>query len=107
MGQVFPQPRFDDGVRLDDRVCGRFALLGSDSFMKALPQSLRSMAGQAGVQIVEQPSSEIDTWLREHDAAAVLLRPDAYVYALGRTAEDTTRAMAKLRDTLKPHARST
>jgi hypothetical protein len=91
----------DDGARLDERVGGRFALLAGDAFRAALPHAVRHAAARGGVHIVEHPSRGISAWLAKQDVPSVLLRPDAYIYAVPRSAADVGAALEHLDRTLK------
>lgn len=74
-GDYFPQPRTKAGSRLDD-------VLGSGSWLLSR-QSLTSEA-------LAPFASQIERWLDEHGADAVLVRPDRYVFGTGD--EDTLLA---------------
>lgn len=97
VGQAFPQPRFDDG-RLLDEVTGRhFALLTGAAFRQTIPPSLRASLAAVNVAIPEAPSSAIAAWLDANNAAAVLIRPDGYVFAMPDSVEELGAAVAALR----------
>jgi 3-(3-hydroxy-phenyl)propionate hydroxylase len=102
-GQVFPQPRLDDGRRLDE-VAGsaRFCLLGDASFLREGVPQLKERIAAAGVVVVTQSGREICQWLSRHKAHGVLLRPDRYVFTLLRTNEDLQRALGALEQHLIP-----
>lgn len=102
-GQVFPQPRLDDGRRLDEVAwSGRFCLLGHASFLgEGVPQ-LEERIAAAGVVVVMQSGREICQWLSLHQAQGVLLRPDRYVFTLLRTNADLLRALSVLEQHLIP-----
>jgi 3-(3-hydroxy-phenyl)propionate hydroxylase len=84
VAQVFPQPRLDDGRLLDEAVGGRFALLRRDRTSTAFSPDAKALVHVAGVTVVDAPSAAVDAWLDTHDAVAVLLRPDGYVYGVAR-----------------------
>ena len=75
VGWLIPQPRVD-GVRLDDLVGGRWAIL----HIGELPAGASAWTerGAAAVRITE-PS--LVRWMRDKKASAVVLRPDGFVYA--------------------------
>lgn len=102
VGQIFLQPLIDDSIPLDDIVGGRFALLTNAATRAGLSDRFRRDLEQAGVKIVDRPSREIDEWLDAHAAIGVILRPDAYVYALAKSADDIRRAVDAIAHTMKP-----
>lgn len=90
-GVVFPQPRLDDGRRLDDALGNAFAVLGAaDAIAGAAPDTHRRWAA-LGVVVVDRPGAAVNGWLAEHGAQALVLRPDRYVMGLARTAADLDR----------------
>jgi 3-(3-hydroxy-phenyl)propionate hydroxylase len=80
VGHIAPQPRLADGRLLDDVVGYRFALLVLPELL-AGSDNIAGHAARAGVQIV--PSEDaVREWLASSGAAAVLVRPDRYVYGV-------------------------
>jgi 3-(3-hydroxy-phenyl)propionate hydroxylase len=74
-GTIGEQPLLADGVRLDDRVGYRHALVVAP----ALAAAARLAAGDRAEVLEALPDGEADRWLQRLGAAAVLLRPDRYV----------------------------
>jgi 3-(3-hydroxy-phenyl)propionate hydroxylase len=95
VGTIFPQPTLDDGARLDDATAGRFALLADGAFLRGLPDDLRMRLDGAGVAIIAK-SAEIETWLVNHRLQAVVIRPDAYIFAAITCADELRAAIARL-----------
>jgi 3-(3-hydroxy-phenyl)propionate hydroxylase len=75
VGWLIPQP-WVDGVRLDDMVDGRWAILHTGE--PPAGASAWTERGAAAVRITE-PS--LVRWMRDKKASAVVLRPDGFVYA--------------------------
>jgi 3-(3-hydroxy-phenyl)propionate hydroxylase len=90
-GVVFPQPRLDDGRRLDDAVGYRFASIGHARVIDGVSSGTRRRWEELGVSIVAPPGAAQYGWLAEHEAAAVMVRPDRYVLGLARTSGDLDR----------------
>jgi 3-(3-hydroxy-phenyl)propionate hydroxylase len=88
VGQVFHQPRLDDGRLLDEATGTRFAVLGERRTIAAAAPATRAAWERLGAAVLPDASREIAEWLAEHDARAVLLRPDRYVFGLARDAAD-------------------
>jgi 3-(3-hydroxy-phenyl)propionate hydroxylase len=109
-GERFIQPRVSQGGRialLDDLTGGGFVLLSRDSDPLAglTPEQLtlwRKLNAEAftlsavGPNRLGDPDLALTEWLNARSAAAVLLRPDAYVYGL----VDDTTDLATLIDSL-------
>lgn len=83
---VFPQPSLADGRRLDDAAGPHFAVVGR----RAVIEAARTEAGGqwSGVEavVIDEPGDAIERWLDENHAAAVILRPDRYVFGVARDA---------------------
>ncbi len=89
-GVVFPQPRLDDGRRLDEALGNGFAVLGAADVIAGAAPDTRRRWEALGV-VVDRPGAAVNGWLAEHGAQAVVLRPDRYVLGLARTPADLDR----------------
>jgi 3-(3-hydroxy-phenyl)propionate hydroxylase len=96
IGQVFPQPKLDDGRRLDDVIERRFAMLADAVFLASMPHELRATLRAAGIKVVAAPSSGVDAWLATNKVRSVLIRPDAYVHATANSHDDLSIAVVSL-----------
>ena len=63
----------------DDHVGYRFAALLRPAFAAALPDATRARLAERQVVIVADDAPEHLSWLDEHGAAAMVIRPDRYV----------------------------
>ena len=102
--------------RLDDVVGTGFVVLGraTDDLPSALDaQTLAFLEGIGGrlVLLGEGPGVARDVdgalvgWLREHGAAAAVIRPDAYVFGTARDGDDLRSVLGELRRQLEPPPR--
>ncbi|MGF6553139.1 hypothetical protein QFZ96_008275 [Paraburkholderia youngii] len=80
VGQIAPQPRLTDGRLMDDVVGYRFVLVALPELL-AGDDDIASRAAWAGIQIVSDEDA-VNAWLASTGAAAVLIRPDRYVYGI-------------------------
>lgn len=101
-GDVFPQTRLPDGRRLDDAVGNRFAVLS------ALPLDARTRRacdegrrGGLDLAFIDAPGPAVAEWLAAREAAAVIVRPDRYVFALARDEADVRRTLESLASRLR------
>lgn len=85
VGQIAPQPRLPDGRLMDDVVGYRFALVVLPELLAGC-DDIASRAARAGVQIVTSEGASVRQWLASTGAAAVLVRPDRYVYGVAHDA---------------------
>ena len=85
VGQIAPQPRLPDGRLMDDVVGYRFALVVLPELLAGC-DDIASRAARAGVQIVISEGASVRQWLASTGAAAVLVRPDRYVYGVAHDA---------------------
>jgi 3-(3-hydroxy-phenyl)propionate hydroxylase len=102
VGSLFPQPEVTDGrgasVRLDDAIGPHWAAL---SAKREASEQLRrgdTTVFELGDDLIDT-SGAIGQWFARHQADWVVLRPDRYVFASGRTA-DAGLAAHVLRATL-------
>ncbi|MFV3126961.1 bifunctional 3-(3-hydroxy-phenyl)propionate/3-hydroxycinnamic acid hydroxylase [Niveispirillum sp. KHB5.9] len=93
-GQRFIQPRDGDGRLLDDITGGGWRLiLRADACMPALPVLWRVVGGtvwQVGQDGLSDPEGQLSRWFDANGAAAVLLRPDFYIYGIATDAGGIT-----------------
>ncbi len=87
-GQIAPQPRLTDGVRLDDRVGYRFAALMRPDFAASLPAATLERLADREVMVVADDAPEQQAWLQAAEAPAVLVRPDRYVLGAARSVQE-------------------
>lgn len=80
-GTLAPQPRDQDGRRLDDAIGYAPAVVIAPQFRAVLPEELLRAWDELGVRLVHEEGPAMLGWLRSHGADAVLLRPDRYVFA--------------------------
>jgi 3-(3-hydroxy-phenyl)propionate hydroxylase len=80
-GTLCPNPVLHDGVRFDQVVGNRFALVTSSPLSDAQQRELRS---RGAVVVSVAPASELGTWLKQGRATAAIVRPDAAVMQAGR-----------------------
>ncbi|MBV9953656.1 MAG: bifunctional 3-(3-hydroxy-phenyl)propionate/3-hydroxycinnamic acid hydroxylase [Pseudolabrys sp.] len=105
-GARFIQPMVvSDGRRmlLDDATGGGFVLLGPPGFAAALApsaaaawQALGGKSFDIGSAAMDDVEGALIGWLKQHDAAAVILRPDFYVYGTAYDAASAARVIARL-----------
>jgi 3-(3-hydroxy-phenyl)propionate hydroxylase len=89
-GTLCPNPVLGEGLRLDEVVGNRFALITSSPLTDAQRNALSSR-GAAVVRAA--PGSDLDGWLRKGRASAAIVRPDRAVMQAGRSIEALCRAM--------------
>ncbi len=87
-GDIAPQPRLTDGVRLDDRAGYRFAVLLQPHFAASLPAETLEHLARREIVVVADDAPEPNTWLQRIDAPAVLVRPDRYVLGTARSVQE-------------------
>jgi len=87
-GQPIPQPRLADGRLLDDHIGYNFSLLVNGSFCNSLNLKNENLADFPVTVIEDSQSPELQKWLEEVGAKAVLVRPDRYVFGTASTAAE-------------------
>jgi len=86
-GRISEQPRLADGLRLDDRVGYRHALLVDSSWHVS--------ADEARLAVVPADSAAAREWLARIGAGAVLLRPDRYVAGVANDRDALDRLLRR------------
>jgi 3-(3-hydroxy-phenyl)propionate hydroxylase len=89
-GTLCPNPVLGEGLRLDEVVGNRFALITSSSLTDAQRNALSS---RGAAVVLAAPGSDLDGWLRKGRASAAIVRPDRAVMQAGRSVEALCRAM--------------
>jgi 3-(3-hydroxy-phenyl)propionate hydroxylase len=84
VGTIFPQPRLPDGRLMDEAIGQRFAVLGDPRLLDGLQ-----------IDAVLLPGTGLD-WLAQHEARAVVLRPDRYIHALAHDRRELEAATLEL-----------
>ena len=98
-GSIFPQPRLADGKLLDQVLGARFGLLVRPGF------AAESTPGTC--VLTAAPGDALDTALAALDVAAVLLRPDRYVFGTARDDAGIACSQQALRERLQTPAAHT
>jgi 3-(3-hydroxy-phenyl)propionate hydroxylase len=100
-GQPFPQPRLPDGRWHDELLHDRFALIGHVTPSREAASTLSRL----GAIVIPDPALDISYFLKSHNAAAVLVRPDRLVQALIADSASLDAALVPLSAHLHgPHA---
>jgi 3-(3-hydroxy-phenyl)propionate hydroxylase len=89
-GTLCPNPVLDNGVRLDDVIANRFALITS----APLSDKQRGELARRGAAVVStSPGSQLERWLRQDRVTAAIIRPDHTVMQTGRHTQGLCDAM--------------
>src|SRR5690606_34065469 len=98
VGKIFIQPVLPDGRWLDDAAGQRFALVIDPEQVAGLGAQLRAALQALDVALVADGGAAAGRWLQSHGCAAVLVRPDRYVF-------DTVPDLSALPESLSQLAR--
>ncbi|HEY6647371.1 MAG TPA: 3-(3-hydroxyphenyl)propionate hydroxylase, partial [Mycobacterium sp.] len=83
-GTLCPNPVLGGGVRFDEFVGNRFALITSSALTNAQQKEL---SNRGAVVVHAASGSELDRWLRKGKATAAVVRPDGAVMQAGRNTQ--------------------
>ncbi|MGU7773823.1 bifunctional 3-(3-hydroxy-phenyl)propionate/3-hydroxycinnamic acid hydroxylase MhpA [Burkholderia sp. MR1-5-21] len=101
-GGIFPQPRLPDGRPMDEVTGGGFCVIGQQSVIDAVDADIHRLWRRLGlVVLVADGMPEVSRALSERNASGVILRPDAYVFGIARSAGELTRLSRRLSDQLR------
>jgi 3-(3-hydroxy-phenyl)propionate hydroxylase len=87
-GTLSEQPSTDDGRRLDDIVGYRFAVIGDPDVLKRTRSHTRATWEQLDAAVLEVSALgvQVADWQRRLDTAAVIVRPDRYIFGIASDA---------------------
>ena len=89
-GTLCPNPVLRDGLRFDEVVGNRFALITSSPLTDAQQNELSTLGAAV---VAAAAGSDLDRWLRSGRASAAIVRPDRAVMQAGRNVQALCDAM--------------
>ncbi|MCW2995509.1 MAG: bifunctional 3-(3-hydroxy-phenyl)propionate/3-hydroxycinnamic acid hydroxylase [Conexibacter sp.] len=95
-GTLLPQDETAAGPLLDDVVGLRFAIVDPAGLLAAAGPEVAEQAARLGAVCVTDPGPVVRRWLADHDARAVVIRPDRYVLGVAATAEELAAVLARV-----------
>lgn len=103
-GSIFPQPRLADGRLLDEATTGRFAIIADERIVGAIEAGTMSGMRALDTAVVTDMSAPLAEALEALGAAAVVLRPDNYIFGIARNAAELSALSARLFEQMSTHA---
>jgi 3-(3-hydroxy-phenyl)propionate hydroxylase len=101
-GSLCPNPVLSQGVRFDDMVGNRFALVTTST---PSTEQVDEVNRCGAVVVMVEPGSELASWLRRGHAAAAIVRPDRTVMQAGRRLAPLCAALPEFHAARRsPHA---
>jgi len=84
-----PESILSQGVRLDDEIGNRFALIA----LSWLTDEQRDELDRRGAAVVSIPGNGLDRWLRRAGVGVAIVRPDRTVMRAGRSVDALATAL--------------
>jgi 3-(3-hydroxy-phenyl)propionate hydroxylase len=84
-GMLSAQPRLANGELLDDVVGYRFAVVGEPACVAATSTATKAHLQRLDVAIVDEASGGASEWLSSLGVAALVVRPDRYIFGTARS----------------------
>ncbi|WP_166459376.1 bifunctional 3-(3-hydroxy-phenyl)propionate/3-hydroxycinnamic acid hydroxylase [Amycolatopsis pithecellobii] len=106
-GTLSLQPFLTDGTRLDDHLGLSFSVIARADVLAACDERTRATWRELGAVVLDATAARYEEWLTEHDAGAVIIRPDKYVHGTARTATGLAALTAQLDVALGANTTST
>jgi 3-(3-hydroxy-phenyl)propionate hydroxylase len=100
-GQLSAQPKLEDGDLMDNAIGYRFSLVGDPAVVAAIGAETKDLLESLNVAVIDQYPQQIRDWVERLDTAAVLIRPDRYVFGSALTAADLDELVGRLGAALK------
>ena len=89
--QIFPQPALADARLLDSAIGRNFAVIGQRAALEAVSLQTQERWQDCGMVRLVAEHPELEHWLQQHGAQAVMLRPDRYILGLANCSSDLDR----------------
>jgi 3-(3-hydroxy-phenyl)propionate hydroxylase len=90
IGKLFPQPKLQSGKLMDEEIGNGFALITSTSFQAELTESDCEKIGKLMITLLSDATNELESWFKNNNIGAVLLRPDRYIFGVSENPSDLT-----------------
>jgi 3-(3-hydroxy-phenyl)propionate hydroxylase len=103
-GTLSAQPRAASGDLLDDVVGYRFAVVGDPAVLSGTSDRTKALLESLGAHVLEEFSGEVRDWVTGLGAAAVIIRPDRYLFGSAGNSAELDGLVAALETTLLPAA---
>ena len=103
-GTLSAQPRTASGQLLDDVAGYRFAVVGEPAVLSGTTDRTKALLESFGAHVLEEFSGEVRDWVTGLGAAAVIIRPDRYLFGAAGNSAELNALVAALETTLLPSA---
>ena len=103
-GTLSAQPRTASGKLLDDVAGYRFAVVGDPAVLSGTTDRTKALLESLGAHVIEEFSGEVRDWVTGLGAAAVIIRPDRYLFGAAGNSAELNALVAALETTLRPSA---
>lgn len=103
-GTLSAQPRTASGQLLDDVVGYRFAVVGDPAVLSGTTDRTKALLESFGAHVLEEFSGEVRDWVTGLGVAAVIIRPDRYLFGAAGNSAELNALVAALETTLLPSA---
>jgi 3-(3-hydroxy-phenyl)propionate hydroxylase len=100
-GTLSAQPTLQTGDKLDDVVGYHFAVVADESCLIGVSADTTRALGTMNVEVIGVSSGEVRDWLLSLDTAAVIIRPDRYLFGSARNSVELDALVARLAETLQ------
>lgn len=103
-GTLSAQPRTASGRLLDDVVGYRFAVVGDPAVLSGATDRTKAALESLGAHVLREFSGEVRDWVTGLGAAAVIIRPDRYLFGAAGNPAELNALVAALETALLPAA---
>jgi 3-(3-hydroxy-phenyl)propionate hydroxylase len=99
-GRLSAQPTLTTGEKLDDAVGYHFAVAGEDDCLAGISAETKRVLDGLNAKLIHASSGAAHEWLAGEGAAAVIIRPDRYIFGSAQSGEELDSLVAQLDEML-------
>jgi 3-(3-hydroxy-phenyl)propionate hydroxylase len=91
-GLPAPQPMTLGGIKHDELLGRNLTLIGE----APMSEGIKKLIDSTLIAYIQDPDEHMQQWLNDHNAKAILIRPDRYIQAIVNCPDDLMKALSEL-----------
>ncbi|MFC4025229.1 bifunctional 3-(3-hydroxy-phenyl)propionate/3-hydroxycinnamic acid hydroxylase [Oceanobacillus longus] len=86
-GIISPQPKLNDGTRMDDYVGNRFSVIIKEELLENVSAETRKIWEEVDAKVLSNECDEIMDYMDDQNIKAMIIRPDRYILGVANNHE--------------------